>query len=157
MQAVLNVALPVFGIIPRGYLAERVKLLGAASADDINAFVYWFALPPLLSPSIDNTPVSLGLFLVSQRVTTRNTEVSWITFFRLFFRPALVWCPAFYVIELEPFWAFSPAALAALPAVARVFVTAQQNGVYLQRASAGIVMTTVISLVTLTGLLAWIG
>jgi malonate transporter len=49
VQTVLNAALPVFGIILRGYLAERVKLLGAASADDINAFVCWFALPPLLS------------------------------------------------------------------------------------------------------------
>ena len=58
---------------------------------------------------------------------------------------------------MEPFWAFSPAALEALPAGALVFVDAQKNGVYLQRASAGIVMTTVISLLTLTALLAWFG
>jgi len=58
---------------------------------------------------------------------------------------------------MEPFWAFSPAALAALPAGALVFVAAQKNGVYLQQACAGIVMTTVISLVTLTALLAWVG
>ena len=108
MQAVLNAALPVFGIILRGYLAERVNLLGAASAAAINAFVYWFALPPPLSLSIHNTPVALGLFLVSQRVTARLTEVSWVTFFKLFFQPALVWWLAFYVIEMEAFWAFSP-------------------------------------------------
>ena len=157
MQTVLNAALPVFGIILRGYLAERFKLLGAASADDINAFVYWFALPQLLSLSIDNTAVALGLFLVSQRVTARITEVSWVTFFKFFFQPALVWWLAFYVIEMEPFWAFSNAALAALPAGALIFAAAQQNGVYVQRATAGIVMITVISLVTLTALLAWVG
>jgi malonate transporter len=109
------------------------------------------------SLSIDNTPVALRLFLVSQRVTARITEVGWVTFFKLFFQPALVWWLAFYVIEMEQFWAFSPAALRTLPAGALVFVTAQQNGVYLQQASAGIVMTTVISLVTLAALLAWIG
>ena len=58
--------------------------------------------------------------------------------------------------QFEPFWAFSNAALAALPAGALIFAAAQQNGVYVQRATAGIVMITVISLVTLTALLAWI-
>jgi predicted permease len=87
VQAVLNVALPVFGIILCGYLAGRVKLLGAASSQALNAFVYWFALPT----------------------------------------------------------------------GALVFVTAQQNGVYVQRASAGIVLSTVFSVVTLTAILAWFG
>ena len=311
MQAVLNVALPVFGIILCGYLAGRVKLLGSASSEAINAFVYWFALPPLLFVGIANTPVArvlhvefivtvsigivltavaaaigsrylfgnrgpsnglhamtaffsntgymgiplfiaafgedrvlpavtatvlnmffygtitawvsatkddsvrrgtgeilsviggallknplviapvlgiavsgaglalptpgenlcrllgaaaapgalfaLGLLLVSQRITTGLAEVTWITFFKLIAQPVLVWWLAFHVFEMERFWAVSAILLAALPTGALVFVTAQQNGVYVQRASAGIVMTTVISVITLTALLAWIG
>ena len=57
MQAVLNVALPVFGIILCGYLAGRVKLIGASSSEALNAFVYWFALPPLIFIGMAQTPV----------------------------------------------------------------------------------------------------
>lgn len=311
MQAVLNVALPVFGIILCGYLAGRVKLLGASSSEALNAFVYWFALPPLIFIGMAETPVdrilnidfiltvsigiagtgvfvvlgsrflfsnrgpsnglhamtalfsntgymgiplfvaafgddrvlpavtatvlnmffygsmtawvaavkdetdrrgaleiagvvlaalaknplvvapvigiaisaagigvptplenlcrilgaaaapgalfALGLFLVGQRVTAGMAEVGWITFFKLIAQPALTFWLAFYVFEMERFWAVSAVLLAALPTGALVFVTAQQNGVYVQRASAGIVMTTVLSVVTLSALLAWIG
>ena len=311
MQAVLNVALPVFGIILCGYLAGRVKLLGASSSEALNALVYWFALPPLIFIGMAETPVdrilnidfiltvsigiagtgvfvvlgsrflfgnrgpsnglhamtalfsntgymgiplfvaafgddrvlpavtatvlnmffygsmtawvaavkdetnrrgaleiagvvlaalaknplvvapvigiaisaagigvptplenlcrilgaaaapgalfALGLFLVCQRVTAGMAEVGWITFFKLIAQPVLTFWLAFYVFEMERFWAVSAVLLAALPTGALVFVTAQQNGVYVQRASAGIVMTTVLSVVTLSALLAWIG
>ena len=58
---------------------------------------------------------------------------------------------------MDRFWAVSAVLLAALPTGALVFVTAQANGVYVQRASAGIVMSTVFSVVTLSALLAWFG
>ncbi|MEK9645115.1 MAG: AEC family transporter, partial [Alphaproteobacteria bacterium] len=100
---------------------------------------------------------ALGLFLVGQRITAGLGEVSWITFFKLIAQPALTWWLAFHVLEMERFWAVSAVLLAALPTGALVFVTAQQNGIYVQRASAGIVMSTVFSVVTLTALLAWFG
>ena len=311
MQAVLNVALPVFGIILCGYLAGRVKLLGATSSEALNAFVYWFALPPLIFIGMAETPVdrilnadfiltvslgivgtgvfavlgsrylfgnrgasnglhamtalfsntgymgiplfiaafgedrvlpavtatvlnmffygamtawvaavkddtdrrgageitatilgalarnplvvapvigiaisagglsipvplenlcrilgaaaapgalfALGLFLVGQRVTAGLGEITWIAFFKLIAQPALTWWLAFHVFDMDRFWAVSAVLLAALPTGALVFVTAQQNGVYVQRASAGIVMTTVFSVVTLSALLGWFG
>lgn len=309
MQAVLNVALPVFGIILCGYLAGRTGLLGAASSAALNAFVYWFALPPLIFIGMAETPVdrilngpfiaavslgiagtgivvvlgsrylfanrgpanglhamaalfsntgymgiplfiaafgedrvlpavtatvlnmffygtmtawvaatkeggekksgaavamqvlgalaknplvvapviglaisaaglnvpepaenlcrilgaasapgalfALGLFLVGQRMTAGLPEVAWITVFKLLIQPAVTWWLAFHVFEMDVFWAASAVLLAALPTGALVFVTAQQNGIYIQRASAGIVMTTVFSVVTLSALLAW--
>lgn len=311
MQAVLNVALPVFGIILCGYLAGRVKLLGATSSEALNAFVYWFALPPLIFIGMAVTPVdrilnidfiltvslgiagtgifvvlgsyylfgnrgasnglhamtalfsntgymgiplfiaafgedrvlpavtatvlnmffygamtawvaalkddadrrsglsiaasilgalaknplvvapvvglaisaahltvpvpfenlcrilgdaaapgalfALGLFLVGQKVTAGLGEVTWITFFKLIAQPALTWLLAFHVFDMELFWAVSAVLLAALPTGALVFVTAQQNGVYVQRASAGMVMSTVFSVITLTTILAYFG
>ncbi|MFD2264866.1 AEC family transporter [Lacibacterium aquatile] len=48
MQAVFNVALPVFGLILAGFFAARLKLLGGNSTQALNQFVYWFALPSLL-------------------------------------------------------------------------------------------------------------
>ena len=311
MQAVLNVALPVFGIILCGYLAGRVKLLGATSSQALNAFVYWFALPPLIFIGIAVTPVdrilnvdfiltvslgilgtglfvvigsrylfgnrgasnglhamtalfsntgymgiplfiaafgedrvlpavtatvlnmffygamtawvaavkddadrrsglsiaagilgalaknplvvapviglaisaarltvpvpfehlcrilgaaaapgalfALGLFLVGQKVTAGLAEITWITFFKLIAQPVVTWVLAFHVFEMDLFWAVSAVLLAALPTGALVFVTAQQNGVYVQRASAGIVMSTVFSVITLSSILAYFG
>jgi malonate transporter len=48
MQSILNVALPVFGLILAGYIAARLKLLGASSTEALNKFVYYFALPAML-------------------------------------------------------------------------------------------------------------
>lgn len=43
--------------------------------------------------------------------------------------------------------------LAALPTATNVFVIAQQYGVWVERASSSILATTVVSIVTVTGLL----
>jgi len=48
MNALINVAIPVFGIVLTGYLAGKLRILGDASATAVNAFVYYFALPALL-------------------------------------------------------------------------------------------------------------
>ncbi len=57
MSAILDVALPVFAIMLLGYLAGRSGILGAESSKALNAFVYWFALPPLLFLSIARVPI----------------------------------------------------------------------------------------------------
>ena len=48
MEPIFNVVLPVFGIIAAGYVAGRRGLLGEASSEALNRFVYWVALPVLL-------------------------------------------------------------------------------------------------------------
>lgn len=48
MDALVNVTIPVFGIVLTGYVAGRLGLLGEASASAVNAFVYYFSLPALL-------------------------------------------------------------------------------------------------------------
>lgn len=45
MGALINVVLPVFGIILTGYLAGRFEALGPESAAALNRFVFYFALP----------------------------------------------------------------------------------------------------------------
>ncbi|MBM3601547.1 MAG: AEC family transporter [Alphaproteobacteria bacterium] len=57
MEPVLNVGLPVFAIILTGYLAGRFGILGGASTEALNAFVYYFALPPLLFLSMARVPL----------------------------------------------------------------------------------------------------
>ncbi|MEK9832742.1 MAG: AEC family transporter [Rhodospirillaceae bacterium] len=58
MSAVINVAVPVFAIMFAGYLAGRFRILGESSSEALNAFVYWFALPPVMFLSIATVPLS---------------------------------------------------------------------------------------------------
>jgi malonate transporter len=48
MNALINVVIPVFGIILTGYLAGRFAVLGPDSAAALNRFVYYFAIPAAL-------------------------------------------------------------------------------------------------------------
>ena len=57
MSAVINVALPVFGLILAGWIGGRVGLLGRASSEALNKFVYWFSLPALLFGAMARTPI----------------------------------------------------------------------------------------------------
>lgn len=45
---VINIVLPVFGIVAAGYLCGRRGLLGEDASTALNLFVYWIALPALL-------------------------------------------------------------------------------------------------------------
>lgn len=58
MDAVLNVVLPVFGIMLAGYLAGRFNLLGESSGEALNAFVYYVSLPALFLVSMSRVEVS---------------------------------------------------------------------------------------------------
>ena len=61
MQAILNVALPIFGIILAGYLAGRWRILGGEATGALNAFVSYFALPVLFFGTLARTPVQAVL------------------------------------------------------------------------------------------------
>ena len=70
MSALVNVALPVFAIILAGFITGRTAILGAASSEALNKFVYWIALPPLLFLGTARAPLAeffnlpfLGAFL----------------------------------------------------------------------------------------------
>jgi hypothetical protein len=92
MEPIFNVVLPVFAIILTGYACGRFGVLGAASSEAINKFVYFVALPVLLFFSmarvdpeqIFNWPY-LGAFAAGSLITT----VAAILFARWVFRTRL--------------------------------------------------------------------
>ena len=61
MQAILNVAFPIFGVILAGYLAGRWRILGGEATGALNAFVSYFALPVLFFGTLARTPVAAVL------------------------------------------------------------------------------------------------
>ncbi len=63
MIAIVNVILPVFGIMLAGYLCGRFRILGEGSSQALNAFVYYVALPALFIVSLSKVPVAEALNL----------------------------------------------------------------------------------------------
>jgi predicted permease len=100
---------------------------------------------------------AIGLFMVGRAITTGLAELSWLTALKLLVQPAVTWVIAVPLLHLDPLWAASAVTLAALPTGSLVFVLASQYGVYVQRATAAILISTVFSVVTLSVLLAMLG
>ncbi len=61
----------------------------------------------------------------------------------------LVWL----VPDLDPVWLYSAVLLATLPTATNVFVLAEQYGVWQERASSTIVISTLLAMVTVTAFL----
>ncbi len=62
------------------------------------------------------------------------------------------------MFDVEPTWASVAVVMAALPAGANCFVIAQRYGIYVARASSGILLSTLASVVTLSILFSyWVG
>ncbi|MGQ0664436.1 MAG: AEC family transporter [Pseudomonadota bacterium] len=60
----VDVVLPVFGLILAGSLAGRFAILGAEGSEALNRFVYFFALPALLFLGMARVPVGqYGLYV----------------------------------------------------------------------------------------------
>src|SRR6266567_190780 len=57
MDALINVVLPIFGIIFTGYLAGRFEALGPESAAALNRFVFYFAVPAALFVFTARAPI----------------------------------------------------------------------------------------------------
>lgn len=308
MSAIVNVALPVFAIMLVGYLAGRFRILGPESSEPINAFVYWFALPPVLFLSMAKVPpaeafnwpfiwtfvlgmaavalpaallarfvfpnrlagltlhglsaifsntgymgiplflaafgpdgtfpavittainaavvigltillveldseepkgvreaivdavaavlkgplflaaaagilwswsgwdlpvwlenfavlmgaaagpaalFAMGLFLYGKPMTAGLGEVGWLVFLKLIVHPLVTWWLAVAVFDLEFEMVRGAVLMAALPAGALAFVVAQRYGIFVQRSSAMILVSTLFSVITVSALLAW--
>lgn len=97
---------------------------------------------------------AIGLFLASQSLNAlmggrKAIEVTWLLLLKLIVQPLVTWWIAL-AVGLDPFWTASAVILSALPTGALIFVLAQQYGVYVQRASAVILASTVVSVITLS-------
>ncbi len=100
---------------------------------------------------------AMGLFMVDGQVTAGAAETLWITLLKLVVHPAITWWLAYEILLMDAFWAKSAVILAALPSGALVFVLAQQYGVFVRRATAAITLSTLLSVITLTILFAYLG
>src|SRR5262245_35257850 len=57
MEALINIIVPVFGIILTGYFAGRFDVLGSDAAAALNKFVFFFAVPCALFVFTARAPI----------------------------------------------------------------------------------------------------
>ena len=90
MEVLINVAVPVFGIVLTGYLAGHFEYSWTNSAAALNRYVYFFALPPVLFVFTARAPIDkvlnwpfIGAFLGGSAITLVVALVVGRLWFRL--------------------------------------------------------------------------
>ncbi|MER8825563.1 AEC family transporter [Mesorhizobium sp. M0938] len=96
---------------------------------------------------------AMGVTLALRPPNRIPHELALIAALKLILHPLLCYVVLSWIGNFSETWIFSAVLLAALPTATNVFVIAQQYGVWVQRASASVLITTCLSVVTVTGLL----
>jgi predicted permease len=96
---------------------------------------------------------AMGVTLALRPLNRVPVELGSIALLKLAAHPAICYIVLSWVGNFSQTWVFTAVLLAALPTATNVFVIAQQYGVWVQRASASILLTTVLSVGSVTTLL----
>lgn len=101
-----------------------------------------------------------ALFAIGASLAGRSAErleiAGWLSFAKLVLHPAAVAVAAFVIFPVEPVAAGVMVAAAALPVAGNVFILAQHYGVAPQRVSTSILVSTAVSVLTVTAVIAWV-
>lgn len=96
---------------------------------------------------------AMGVTLALRPLKRIPAEAGFIIPIKLTLQPVLAYVLVSWIGDFPPVWVYSAVLLAALPTATNVFVIAQQYHVWVERASAMVLMTTVGSVITVTGFL----
>jgi predicted permease len=96
---------------------------------------------------------AMGVTLALRPLKRMPAEIVPIAALKLIVHPALCYVVLSWIGDFPPVWVYAAVLLASLPTATNVFVIAQQYGVWVQRASASVLFTTCLSVVTVTALL----
>lgn len=96
---------------------------------------------------------AMGVTLALRPLKRIPHELAPIALLKLVLHPLVCYVVLSWIGDFSEIWLFSAVLLAALPTATNVFVLAQQYHVWVERASASILLTTCISVATVTGLL----
>ncbi|GHC60245.1 AEC family transporter [Limoniibacter endophyticus] len=98
---------------------------------------------------------AMGVTLALRPIKRVPAEIGYLVPAKLLLHPLLAYVILTSLGTFEPIWISAAVLLAALPTATNVFVLAQQYGVWQERASATVVVTTATSLLTLPAILFW--
>lgn len=98
--------------------------------------------------------IVLGASLAGIRLAGDLPQIITMTAMKLVLQPLCVWLLARFVFDLQPIWVAVATLAAALPTGANFYMMAQRYDVFLQRATSTVLVSTALSIVTLSMLLA---
>ncbi|MBL8584024.1 MAG: AEC family transporter [Rhizobiaceae bacterium] len=96
---------------------------------------------------------AMGVTLALRPLKRVPHELLPIALLKLVLHPLLCYVMLSWIGNFSPVWVYAAVLLAGLPTATNVFVIAQQYGVWVERASASVLLTTLFSVATVTGLL----
>jgi malonate transporter len=131
----LGILCAVLGITLPGPLDKFVTLLGNA------------ATPCAL--------VTIGLFLAEKQVSGNRATIGRLVVLKLFFQPVVTAVLALTVFKMPPLWTHAAILLSALPIGTGPFMLAKLYNRDAAIASRAILLTTLASVLTVSGLIAW--
>jgi len=96
---------------------------------------------------------AMGVTLALRPLKRVPPELGYIVAAKLVLHPLLAYLMLSWIGDFDPVWVYTAVLLASLPTATNVFVIAQQYGVWVERASATILVTTVLSVFSVSVLL----
>ena len=101
-----------------------------------------------------------ALFAIGASLASKSAErvaiAGWLSFNKLILHPAAVAVAALFLFDVDPYAAGVMIAAAALPVAGNVYILAQHYGVAPTRVSASILISTGLSVVTVSLVIAWV-
>lgn len=101
-----------------------------------------------------------ALFAIGASLASKSAErieiAGWLSFCKLVLHPGAVALSAIFIFQVDAFGAAMIIACAAMPVAGNIYMLAQHYGVAPQRVSAAILVSTALSVVSLTAVIAWI-
>jgi len=101
-----------------------------------------------------------ALFAIGASLASKSAErlqiAGWLSFCKLVLHPAFVAAGAFVFFPTDPYKAGVIVSAAALPVAGNVFILAQHYGIAPQRVSAAILVSTTLSILTVSLVIAWV-
>jgi malonate transporter len=102
-----------------------------------------------------------ALFAIGASLASKSAErievAAWLSFAKLILHPLAVAFAVIIFIPLDPYTAGVIIAAAALPTAGNVYILAAHYGVAPARVSATILVSTTFSVLTVSGVIAWVG
>ena len=99
---------------------------------------------------------AIGASLAGRRAERMGVAI-WLSFAKLVLHPLCVAVACLWIFTVERYAAGVMIAASALPVAGNVFILAQHYGVAPHRVSAAILISTAISVVSVTAVIAWVG
>ncbi len=109
---------------------------------------------------LGNAATPGALFAIGASLAYKSAErleiAGWLSFCKLILHPLFVAIGVYFLFPADPFQASVVVSAAALPVAGNVFILAQHYGIAPQRVSASILISTTLSILTVSFVIAWV-